>query len=108
MKRSVNFNGFQPKHRTKYNTLADFVATCLAVGMTDEEIRQVIADEAAGRVPEPPKRDIDHYHRFYCPKEDCFTVTTEQLADADGWIACEVCGGVCEEIANLPQPPKER
>lgn len=59
MKRSVNFNGFRPKHRRKYNTAADFVAACRAIGMTDDEIRQAIADEAAGRVPEPPKRDID-------------------------------------------------
>lgn len=42
MKRSVNFNGFQAKHRHKYNTAADFVATCRAVGVTDEEIRAAV------------------------------------------------------------------
>lgn len=42
MKRSVNFNGFQAKHRTKYNTAQDFVDTCRAVGMTDEEIKAAV------------------------------------------------------------------
>ena len=42
MKRSVNFNGFQPKHRNKYNTAQDFVNACRAIGMTDEEIRAAV------------------------------------------------------------------
>lgn len=37
MKRSVNFNGFQPKHR--HISAQDFIATCRALGMSDEEIR---------------------------------------------------------------------
>lgn len=49
MKRSVNLNGFQPHHRTKYFTAQDFVNTCRAIGMTDEEIRQAIANEATGQ-----------------------------------------------------------
>lgn len=43
-----------------------------------------------------------------CPVSDCdprlFQVSTEQLADADGWIECDVCGGACEEVAQANQP----
>lgn len=42
MKRSVNFNGFQSKHRTKYFNAQDFVNTCRAIGMTDEEIKATV------------------------------------------------------------------
>lgn len=40
MKRSVNFNGFQAKHRRI--SAQDFVDTCRALGMTDEEIKALI------------------------------------------------------------------
>ena len=42
MKRSVNFNGFQPSHR--HINAADLIATLRALGYTDAQIRQTLLE----------------------------------------------------------------
>ena len=47
MKKSVNFNGFQAKHRRI--TAQDFVDLCRRTGWTDEEIKALIEQAQAKR-----------------------------------------------------------
>lgn len=47
MKRSVNFNGFKPQYRNI--SAQDFIATCRAVGMTDEEIKEMVLKMQAAK-----------------------------------------------------------
>ena len=45
MKRSVNFNGFQPSHRRI--SPADLIATLRALGYTDAQIKQTLLEMQA-------------------------------------------------------------
>lgn len=47
MKRSVNFNGFKPQYRTI--SAQDFVNTCRALGMSDEEIKEMVLKMQAAK-----------------------------------------------------------
>lgn len=49
MKRSVNFNGFQAKHRRI--TANDLIATFRALGMSDEEIISEMKKLQAAKTP---------------------------------------------------------
>lgn len=120
MKCSVNFS-YTHKRR---NPLKDMALFLQDLGLSKEEIMEAVSEahkrQSTVTVYLEGERDIEPLpdsevaeiereyqaslldHRFYCPKEGCdnrpFTVRPSELADADGWIACDVCGGVCEEM----------
>lgn len=53
MKRSVNFNGFQPSHRRI--SAADLIATLRALGYTDAEIKATLQQmQTNASQPQPP------------------------------------------------------
>lgn len=58
MKRSVNLNGFQKKHRRI--SASDLVVTLRALGMTDEEIR-VELEKLANKKPEKPNAPLPQH-----------------------------------------------
>lgn len=47
MKRSVSFNGFKPQYRNI--SARDFVNTCRALGMSDEEIKALVLKQQAAK-----------------------------------------------------------
>jgi len=52
MKRSVNFNGFQPSHRRI--SAADLIATLRALGYTDAQIKATLQQMQADANSTPP------------------------------------------------------
>jgi hypothetical protein len=112
MKRSANFS----YTRKRRNPLKDMALFLQDLGLPKDEIVKAVTEAHAKMTEIKPLPDSEvaeieaayqkslTIHRFYCPKEDCdnrpFEVRPSELADADGWVACDVCGGVCEELSK--------